>query len=274
MNYYPFHIGDYAVHTRHLSLIEDLAYRRLLDLYYTRESALPAEAAQVARLLGMRDQAAEVQTVLEEFFALGDSGWTHARCDAEIAKASRAAETARANGSKGGRPPKAVPHEPADNPAETQRVPSDIPAETGLKAPITQDPLPKPNTSLRSVERAPRASRTCPDSFEVDGEMRQWAAGEAPGVSVDRETAKFRDHTFKTAHSDWLKAWRNWMRRASEGMGPAARASPQQETPYQRSQREDVERFAPGIARRAPTPSNVVDVPGLEIFDVPALARG
>jgi len=34
MHYYQFNIGDYASHTRHLSDLEDLAYRRLLDAYY------------------------------------------------------------------------------------------------------------------------------------------------------------------------------------------------------------------------------------------------
>ncbi|NDH69342.1 MAG: DUF1376 domain-containing protein, partial [Gammaproteobacteria bacterium] len=33
MHYYQFHIGDYKSHTHHLSLLEDLAYRRLLDFY-------------------------------------------------------------------------------------------------------------------------------------------------------------------------------------------------------------------------------------------------
>ena len=42
MNYYNFHIGDYARRTRHLSVIEDLFYRRLLDLYYTTEAPLVA----------------------------------------------------------------------------------------------------------------------------------------------------------------------------------------------------------------------------------------
>ena len=37
MHYYSFNIGDYASHTRHLTAIEDLAYRRLLDLYYLHE---------------------------------------------------------------------------------------------------------------------------------------------------------------------------------------------------------------------------------------------
>lgn len=71
------------------------------------------------------------------------------------------------------------------------------------------------STSLRSVEG--RATRKCPDSFDVTDQMRDWAAREAPGIDVARETDKFRDYTFKTAHSDWPGAWRNWMRRASDG---------------------------------------------------------
>jgi uncharacterized protein YdaU (DUF1376 family) len=64
--------------------MEDLAYRRLLDLYYLREGPLPADPAEVARLLRLREHAEEVQTVLNEFFFEADGGWRHARCDDEI----------------------------------------------------------------------------------------------------------------------------------------------------------------------------------------------
>ena len=43
MNYYSFHIGDYRGATAHLSNEEDLAYRRLLDMCYDTESAIPLE---------------------------------------------------------------------------------------------------------------------------------------------------------------------------------------------------------------------------------------
>jgi uncharacterized protein YdaU (DUF1376 family) len=86
MNYFQFHIGDYASHTRNLSLMEDLAYRRLLDEYYLHEKPLLCGVQAVARQIGMRDHAAEVQFVLEAFFQLTDDGWTNPRADAEIAK--------------------------------------------------------------------------------------------------------------------------------------------------------------------------------------------
>jgi uncharacterized protein YdaU (DUF1376 family) len=137
MNYYNFHIGDYAVHTRHLSLLEDLAYRRCLDLYYTREVALPADHNQVARLIGMREHAEDVLSVLREFFVPCEEGsWIHFRCESEIAKATAKAAIAKANGKKGGRP--ASPPEPE----ETQRVISGIPDETGSQPPNTQYPIP------------------------------------------------------------------------------------------------------------------------------------
>lgn len=85
MHYFQFNIGDYASHTRHLSLMEDLAYRRMLDTYYLREQPLPEDPAQVARLIGMREHIAEVEQVLADFFDLTAEGWRHDRADAEIA---------------------------------------------------------------------------------------------------------------------------------------------------------------------------------------------
>ncbi|MFZ6733573.1 YdaU family protein [Undibacterium sp. Ji42W] len=94
MNFYPFHLGDYASHTRHLSLLEDLSYRRMLDLYYTTEAALPADPEKVARLIGMREYMREVTDVLSDFFVISDAGHTHSRCEEELAlywaKADRA----------------------------------------------------------------------------------------------------------------------------------------------------------------------------------------
>ena len=84
LNYYSFHIGDYAAHTRNLSLLEDLAYRRLLDAYYLAERPLSGCAADVAREIGMRDHVAEVEYVLGKFFDRTDGGWANKRADAEI----------------------------------------------------------------------------------------------------------------------------------------------------------------------------------------------
>jgi uncharacterized protein YdaU (DUF1376 family) len=84
MHYYQLNIGDYLSHTKHLDLMEDLAYRRLLDLYYLHERPLNSGIASVARQIGMRDHENEVKSVLEEFFHLSDDGWINHRADKEI----------------------------------------------------------------------------------------------------------------------------------------------------------------------------------------------
>ncbi len=83
MNYYAFHIGDYKAHTSHLSLIEDLAFRRMLDLYYLTESPLP-EIKKIARAICMRENIEDIQTVLDEFFIDTEEGFIHERCEREI----------------------------------------------------------------------------------------------------------------------------------------------------------------------------------------------
>lgn len=146
MNYFPFHVGDYAVHTRHLTLMEDLAYRRLLDLYYTRETALPADVVQVARLVGMREYAADVESVLTEFFELGDEGWRHERCDAEIAKMQdkQAKAQASAQASVNARKAK-LENKSSDSSADVERTLNERSATVELPTPT---PTPTPVSSV------------------------------------------------------------------------------------------------------------------------------
>lgn len=153
INFYPHHIGDYLTATAHLSWVEDCAYRRLLDVYYSREKAIPADIAQAARLIraSSKDERKAVETVLNEFFALGPDGWTHTRCEEEISKARQAAERARNNGKRGGRPPI---QKPTDNPPITQPVPVANPEESKSKAPITN-----PITNTNKPPKPPRGER-------------------------------------------------------------------------------------------------------------------
>lgn len=88
MKYYQHHIGDYIKDTAHLTVLEDGIYRRLIDLYYSRDGEIPEDVKQVARLIGARTEI-EVQTtsnILNEFFKNKSGKWTHIRCDKEIAK--------------------------------------------------------------------------------------------------------------------------------------------------------------------------------------------
>lgn len=84
MNYYERHIGDYLKDTAHLSLLEHGIYTRLLDVYYTRETAIPAD--QVARLIGARskEEREALEAVLAEFFYLVDGVFHQDRCERKI----------------------------------------------------------------------------------------------------------------------------------------------------------------------------------------------
>ena len=101
MHFYPHHVGDYRSATAHLSNQEDLAYRRLLEMYYDTERPISADTQWVSRRLRVGSD--ELIAVLNDFFVLCDDGYHNARCDIEIAQYTKKAHTARANGKKGGR---------------------------------------------------------------------------------------------------------------------------------------------------------------------------
>ena len=148
MNYYPFHIGDYAAHTRHLTPMEDLAYRRLLDAYYLREGPLPKDVGAVARLIGLREYVEEVKAMLGEFFEEFDQGWVSVRCNEEIARYQAMVE----GGRKGATKRWAVDAKPIAPPCPPH-MPGDLPPN-GNQEPRTknQEPI-DPHTPLKGEAR-------------------------------------------------------------------------------------------------------------------------
>jgi len=188
-------------------------------VYYTRENGIDAGA--VARLIGARakDELTAMNTVLEEFFSLVDGVWKQGRCDREIAryqdKQRKAKASADARWTHNERSANAMR-------THTERIPNAVPTQSEGNAPSNQTPVTsnqiEPIGSRAS--KPPRASRKCPESFEPQ-EPEAFIAENAPGVDWRAETAKFRDHTFKTARTDWDGTWRNWIRTAAESVKTA-----------------------------------------------------
>jgi uncharacterized protein YdaU (DUF1376 family) len=90
MNYYKFHIGDYAKDTPHLSMAEHGAYRLLLDFYYSSGHGIPDDIAHRVCRAVKRSEKNIVDRVLCEFFELGSDGiWRNARCEREISESSK-----------------------------------------------------------------------------------------------------------------------------------------------------------------------------------------
>jgi uncharacterized protein YdaU (DUF1376 family) len=97
MHYYQFNIGDYKSHTEHLSEMEDLTYRRLLDWYYLHESPIPLDLTEIARQIRMRSHSDCIAIVLQEYFERTEDGWIHHRANKEIAKTGEKSEKASAS---------------------------------------------------------------------------------------------------------------------------------------------------------------------------------
>ena len=51
MNFYPRHIGDWLTDTSHLTIIEEGAYTRLIDRYYTQEAPLVDDLKAICRIV-------------------------------------------------------------------------------------------------------------------------------------------------------------------------------------------------------------------------------
>jgi len=102
MHYYQFNIGDYTSHTRGLSLMEDLAYRRIMDEYYLHERPLNGCSTDVARVIGMTEYESAVDYILHRFFYENDGYWMHDRIENELKTYENKRNAASKAGKKSG----------------------------------------------------------------------------------------------------------------------------------------------------------------------------
>ena len=200
MHYYQFNIGDYISHTRHLDLIEDAIFRRLLDAYYLQERPLNSGVTAVARQINARDFEDEVKIVLEEFFQLTDKGWVNFRADKEIehfhSKIEQASKAGRAS-------------------AEARLIKRSTDVLTGVQPTNNQEPITNNNEPLTTVKRN-RASRL-PADWQPTDDMVQFCKTERPDLQVQAIADGFKDYWIaapdaKGRKADWAATWRNWVR--------------------------------------------------------------
>lgn len=80
-DWYPWHVQKYRRDTRHLSLAECGAYRRLIDEYMMTGEELPDNDAALARILGVgKDEWLAVAPVVRAFFHPQNGKLVHKRC--------------------------------------------------------------------------------------------------------------------------------------------------------------------------------------------------
>ena len=219
MNYYPFHIGDFTSHTAHLDLIEDLAYRRCIDLYMLTEGPLSSDFDALVKRLRMRGQEAAVRAVLDEFFVHTESGWVHDRCEKEIARARTAIDSQRAKAKKRW-----------EHKQDAGAMPGQCRGNAGSmpdRCPQDQDQDQDQEKEREREHAAGAASRSrstsIPLEFPSEAELA-WCESERPELAAGTVAVQFRD--YHLAHGStmksWPAAWRTWVRKER----PPARAAP------------------------------------------------
>ena len=205
MHYYQFHIGDYASHTRHLSVHEDLAYRRLLDFYYLHEQ--PIKHRDIARQINMREFEQDVLTVLEEFFLSTDAGFINPRADLEIAKYKEFSEAGKRGAAKRW-----------GSNGEANSPPNATPIATNNHKPITNNHKPKVEST--------RGSRLSPD-LVFPNDWMTFCYQTRPDLDPKKTFEQFKDYWIAKAGQqgvklDWFATWRNWVR--SQNQAPVNKA--------------------------------------------------
>lgn len=140
MHFYQFNLGDYASATQHLDDMEDLAYRRMLDLYYMKESPLPKDIKVIAKLIRMRPHIECIKFVLDEFFTLVDGGYHNRGADKALNKVYKKSDAARKSAEARWNKNKGL------SDANAMRTQCETDADDML--PNTQDPI--PNTQVKN----------------------------------------------------------------------------------------------------------------------------
>ena len=156
MHYYQFNIGDYMRDTAHLDEMEDLAYRRMLDLYYLKESPLPADVKEIAKLIRMRTHCDCIANVLLEFFTLTENGYVNAKADKTLGKIYDKSEKAKKSAEK------RWSNQQVKN---ANALPTDCERNANGMLPNTQYPLPN-NPIPKEEKNIVRQSDDCRTIFD------------------------------------------------------------------------------------------------------------
>ena len=196
MHYYQFNIADYRSATTHLSNEEDLAYRRLLDMYYDSEQRIPLDTQWVAKRLRLGCEVVDI--VLQDMFVKQENGWFHGRCEEVIEAYHAMAEKNRANGRLGGR----------------RKNPVGIDSQPIAKATINQEPI----TINHKPKREIATLVACPPDVDQqiwDDWKQLRKAKKAPVTETVVNSARKEAAKANMAFSDFLSVW---CARGSQGL--------------------------------------------------------
>lgn len=233
MNYYERHIGDYLKDTSHLTLLEHGVYSRLLDVYYTRECAIPD--AHAARLIGARtkEEKSALRVVLQEFFIQEEHGdWIQQRCEQEIKRYLDKSSKARAAVSLRWEREKNARNTDVNTEGHSERT-TDV--DTDVSNPYEERNTPRARSQTPDTRHQPRskasggrATRLPADWSPSDEDLAYASRHGLVNGRASVEAEKFRNYwTAKSGKDatklDWAATWRNWVLSAAQRQ-PAAKS--------------------------------------------------
>jgi uncharacterized protein YdaU (DUF1376 family) len=227
MHYYQFNIGDYASHTSRLKPIEDLAYRRMLDLYYLNEQPLSLCLSDVARELGLTDYLDEVAYVLNKFFIETESGFSQKRIDLEIKKykSNHKSKIKAGKASAKARQSKASSVEtPIEHPLNTRTTNDELNINhkplTNNQEPLTNNQLKEKTTPVKlDYSVLQMTKEQCADVIRIRKKNKgtaltqriinsladEFKKGWGLGLNVDDMITEWEVRGWKSFKADWMK---------------------------------------------------------------------
>jgi uncharacterized protein YdaU (DUF1376 family) len=186
LHYYQFHINDYRGATSHLSNEEDLAYRRLIEMYYDTERPIPLDLAFVSRRIRIAPEI--IAVVLRDFFQETEEGWVNKRAEKEIVLYHEKKDTASRAG-------KASAERRANKkPTDDERPFND--RSTTVQPTNNQEPITNNQEPIKTITRSRAVS--CPlgvstqvwDDFLEVREAKRLPVTETFIAGITREAAK------------------------------------------------------------------------------------
>lgn len=236
-------------------------YRDLLDVYYDTEKPLNNDFEALCDSIGVEseDEHRIVERLLRFKFVKCDEGYRNEVCDRVIAEYQLKAETAKANGKRGGRPRKQSggDEKPSGFLSGSDPQPTGDPTETGLKTnqePITNNQITPSNEGVaRTLQGEACMAMKAAGMAGVNPSHPKLTALLEAGITVPELVAAAADAVAKGKPFAYALASAEGRRRdAATAPLPNVQPDAPVETYAQRAARQRMEEVAPMAARKAP----------------------
>jgi uncharacterized protein YdaU (DUF1376 family) len=272
MNYYPFHLGDYASHTGHLDPMEDLAYRRMLDAYYLREGKLPKDVGEIARLIRLRDHAATIRDVLNEFFQETPDGWMHERCEEEILKMQDKQAKARASAYASVNARKAKANQTlSEGNANAERTLNGRLTDVQLPTP-TPTPTPTPVNKRQAVERPDDVFENVWNDFLALRKAKRSPLTKTALDAIEREADKvptsLNDALAMCCARGWQSFKADWVADKQASSRTVSFAQQERELGWKRWEEMTGREHPDRLAHEGKRPNQFIDIQATDILEI------